>query len=95
MMASTLGPSESMTFAEARVAVLLLEGKTPRQMCDELSVALPTVRSHLRALHFKADLHSLPALIRWCWRYLEAEIAPAVERDAEWRARAFELLTNR
>ena len=75
-----ISPSR-LTFAQRRVALLLLEGHTAPEMRDTLGVSVSTVRTHLRVLHQKADKHSLPALIRWAWENAEIEIVPVLERD--------------
>lgn len=93
---SILAPSSSrLTFSQGRVAVLLIEGRTAREISELLGISLSTVRAHLRALHQKADRHSFSALIQWCWSNLKTEIVPALAREPEWAQRADDLLINR
>lgn len=78
--------------AEARVAVLLLEGKTPTEAAADLGVALPTVRTHIYRLHQKTHAHNLGALLRWCRRYFERSVRSALKDDPVWLARSDDLV---
>lgn len=52
-----------LTQRETEVLLLLAAGKTRRAICDELTVSLDTVKSHVRAVYRKFDVHSQQELI--------------------------------
>lgn len=69
--------STSLTFSESRIAVLLLEGSTPKEIADSVGISIHTVRTHIRHLHEKSNTHSMPALTHWCMHSLRSHILPA------------------
>lgn len=82
-----------ITFAEARVLLLLIAGETPNEAAASLGVAISTVRSHIRQLRLKTDAHSLPALIRWGSRPPGAtQLHAALANDPRWSEAATEVL---
>lgn len=48
---------------ESEVMLLLVEGKTRRAMCEELTVSPDTVKTHVRAIYRKLNVHSQQELI--------------------------------
>lgn len=54
LLADTVG----LTKREADVFVLLAKGKDAQQIADELTVSLSTVRTHVRSIYAKCDVHS-------------------------------------
>ena len=82
-----------ITFAEARVLLLLIAGESPNEAAASLAVAISTVRSQIRQLHLKSTTHSLPALIRWGSRPPGAtQLRTALARDPRWSDAATEVL---
>jgi DNA-binding NarL/FixJ family response regulator len=60
------GQSRSgLTSCEHRVMVLLVEGKTNKEIADFLGVSIKTVHAHRKQLMRKLHLHSLPALTKF------------------------------
>ncbi|WP_253851735.1 helix-turn-helix transcriptional regulator [Mycobacterium sp. 1423905.2] len=53
-----------LTKAEAEVALHVLQGADLRQISEELSVSLPTVRTHLQRVFDKTDTHRQAELVR-------------------------------
>ena len=49
--------------AEAKVARLLVFGKSPKEIAADLKVAMPTVRTHLSRLYEKTGTHRQNHLI--------------------------------
>ena len=84
-----------ITFAEARVLLLLLERRSPRDVADELGVSLGTVRTHIKHLHSKSDTHSLAALVLWARDDSAEPLCRALSGDERWLRRARSLLTSR
>ena len=52
-----------LTRAESRVACLLQDGKTSRNIATELGVQINSVRAHLKAVYAKTDTHSQVELL--------------------------------
>jgi len=59
------GPEARFAFtpAERRVAALIRRGAPPKQVADELGIALPTVKSHLQALFGKTGTRRQAELV--------------------------------
>jgi DNA-binding CsgD family transcriptional regulator len=53
-----------LTRAEADVALRMMHGADPKQISDELSVSLTTVRTHLQRVFEKTDTHRQAELVR-------------------------------
>ena len=53
-----------LTDTEAKVALCAMHGLDPKQMADELSISLTTVRTHLQHVYDKTDTHRQAALVR-------------------------------
>ncbi len=53
-----------LTNAESQVALRILRGAGPKQISEELSVSLPTVRTHLQHIFDKTDTHRQAELVR-------------------------------
>jgi len=53
----------STTRAEARLAMLVLSGRAPRQLAEDLSVAEGTVRQQLKSIYRKTGTSGRPDLI--------------------------------
>ncbi len=64
-----------LTQRESEVMVLLVKGKTRRAICEELTVSPDTVKTHVRAVYRKFDVHAQQELIDLVVREREA-IAP-------------------
>lgn len=54
-----------LTRRQQDVAAQLLDGVTPLQIASELTLAISTVRMHMRDLYAKVDTHAVPAFLRW------------------------------
>ena len=52
-----------ITQRESEVMLLLVEGKTRRAICEELTVSPDTVKTHVRAVYRKLGVHSQQELI--------------------------------
>ncbi|MDQ0473942.1 helix-turn-helix transcriptional regulator [Labrys wisconsinensis] len=63
LLADNLGKNYGLTRAETRVASLLLDGKTSRQIATELKVQANSVRAHLKATYAKTGTHSQVELL--------------------------------
>ena len=86
---------QSITPAEGRVLVLLLERRTPRDAATELGLSLATVRTHIKHLQAKSSTHSIASLVLWARDELTAgRLQEALQTHAPWLARARRLLTN-
>lgn len=53
----------AVTQRETEVMLLLAQGKTRRAICEELTVSPDTVKTHVRAIYRKLDVHSQQELI--------------------------------
>lgn len=53
-----------LTNAESQVALRILRGADLKQISEELSVSLPTVRTHLQHVFDKTDTHRQAELVR-------------------------------
>ena len=62
--AETLVRLYRLTAAEAKLAVLLIRGHSPRAAADELGVTINTVRTHIRHLLLKTETERLTDLVR-------------------------------
>ena len=87
-------PRSSITFAEARVLLLLLERRSPREVADELGVSLGTVRTHIKHLHTKSDTHSLAPLVLWGRDDCAEPLCRALSVDEMWSRRLKLFLTS-
>jgi DNA-binding CsgD family transcriptional regulator len=56
-----------LTAAEARVLALLLDDCRPREIADELSISITTVRSHLQSLFAKTGTRRQSELVALAW----------------------------
>jgi DNA-binding CsgD family transcriptional regulator len=56
-------PRETLSPAELRVVTRLAAGRAPKQIAAELGVAVPTVRSHLKAAKRKTHARTLTELV--------------------------------
>lgn len=65
----TLRKTYRLTMAEARIAGLLMDGKTTRLMASELNVRINTVRAHLKAVYAKTGTHSQVELLSLLQRH--------------------------
>lgn len=63
MLADHLRRRYGLTHAETRVAGMLLDGKTARQISFELKVQANSVRAHLKAVYAKTGTHSQVELL--------------------------------
>jgi DNA-binding CsgD family transcriptional regulator len=54
----------SMTQAEAQIALGILRGDPPKQLAEQMSVSLATVRTHLQHVFDKTDTHRQADLVR-------------------------------
>ncbi len=63
LLAEKLGKNYGFTKAETRVANLLLDGRTSRQIAAELKVQTNSVRAHLKASYAKTGTHSQVELL--------------------------------
>lgn len=82
-----------ITFAQARVLLLLIAGESPQQAATSLDVAISTIRSHIRQLHAAAGTHSLPALIRWGSHGAgTSQLRDTLAGDPRWAEAAAEVL---
>ena len=88
-------PPSLITFAEARVLLLLLERRSPREAADELGVSLGTVRTHIKHLQAKSDTHSLATLVLWGRDDCTQLIRSALSVDDSWLRRVTLFLTSR
>ena len=88
-------PPSLITFAEARVLLLLLERRSPREAAGELGVSLGTVRTHIKHLHAKSDTHSLAALVLWGRDDCVEPLCGALAADEVWLRQAELFLTSR
>jgi hypothetical protein len=82
---------DRVTFAQARVAILLFKGYTAAETAATLDVSIATVRSHLRGLHPYAERSSNQRLINWCWHHLRSDIRTALASDPRWVREADDL----
>ena len=82
-----------ITFAEARVLLLLLERRSPREAADELGRSLGTVRTHIKHLQAKRDTHSLAALVLWGRDDCTDLLCNALSVDEAWLGRVRQFLT--
>lgn len=64
-----------LTQRESEVMLLLVQGKTRRAICEELTVSPDTVKTHVRAVYRKINVHSQQELIDFVARERE-RIAP-------------------
>jgi DNA-binding CsgD family transcriptional regulator len=62
--AALLRRLHGLTNAEAQVAIRLMRGANLKQISDELSVSLTTVRTHLQHVFDKTDTHRQAELVR-------------------------------
>lgn len=60
--------AEALTEREVQVLQLLVEGRSPSQIADELSVSRSTVSTHLGQLKRKLGVTSLPGLVEHALR---------------------------
>lgn len=88
-------PASLITFSEARVLLLLLERRSPRDAADELGVSLGTVRTHIKHLQAKSDTHSLATLVLWARDDCAEPLCRALSTDEVWSRRAQFFLTSR
>jgi DNA-binding CsgD family transcriptional regulator len=53
-----------LTNTEADIALRVMHGADPKQIAEELSISLTTVRTHLQHVFDKADTHRQAELVR-------------------------------
>ena len=53
-----------LTEAEAQVALRVINGADPKEVSEQLSVSLATVRTHLQRVFYKTDTHRQAELVR-------------------------------
>jgi len=46
-----------ITLREAEIADLVMSGQSDKEICDALNIAKPTLRTHMRAIFTKTDMH--------------------------------------
>ena len=54
----------SLTQAEAQIALGILRGAAPKELAEQMSVSLVTVRTHLQHVFDKTDTHRQADLVR-------------------------------
>ncbi|MFT4014657.1 MAG: helix-turn-helix transcriptional regulator [Paracoccus sp. (in: a-proteobacteria)] len=64
LLVDNLRKTWGLTQAEARVAGMLMDGNTSRQMADELGVQINSIRAHLKAIFAKTSTHSQVELMK-------------------------------
>lgn len=67
-----------LTQRESEVMLLLVHGRTRRAICEELTVSPDTVKTHVRAIYRKTNVHSQQELIDFVARERE-RLAPEEE----------------
>lgn len=83
----------TLTFSEARVLLLLLQGTKPSDIGRQLGVKVSTIRTHIRHLHAKSETHSLVELASWATRNLENGVLMPLYFDPKWSVTLDEFLT--
>lgn len=58
----TASEQYGLTPRESGVLLALAQGKTPAAIAEELVISVHTVRAHIRSIHTKLDVHSLPEI---------------------------------
>lgn len=58
-----MATEQGITQRETEVMALLVEGKSRREICDELTVSPDTVKTHVRSVYRKIGVHSQQELI--------------------------------
>jgi DNA-binding CsgD family transcriptional regulator len=95
-MPDARGRRRPITPAEARVLVLLLERRSPRDPAKQLGSSVSTVRTHIKHLQAKSETHTIAALVLWGHDELTAgRLRQALQAERDWLARLDLLLTNR
>lgn len=95
-MPDATGRRRPITPAEARILVLLLERRAPRDAAAVLGSSIATVRTHIKHLQEKSETHSIAALVLWGYDELTTgRLQSVLDIDSVWRTRADLLLTNR
>ena len=84
-----------ITFSEARVLLLLLQRRSPRDVAEELGVSLGTIRTHIKHLQAKSDTHSLASLVLWGRDDCAEALLNALSVDESWSRRLEGFLTTR
>jgi DNA-binding CsgD family transcriptional regulator len=63
-----LAPLFRLTRREAEVARLLLEGRSPGEAAEIMSIRISTMRTHIQHLFQKTDTSRLPELVNLLYR---------------------------
>lgn len=58
----TASEQYGLTPRESGVLLALAQGKSPAAIAEELVISVHTVRAHIRSIHTKLDVHSLPEI---------------------------------
>ena len=85
----------AITLAEARVLLLLLERRSPRDTAGELAVSVGTVRTHIKHLLAKSGTHSIAELVVWAHQEFRERLVERLEPNRDWAQRARRSLTIR
>lgn len=71
----------SLTDRETDIAFLLIEGYSVKLTAEELGVSPNTVRTHIRSIYEKMDVHSRDDLIKFYWSFAKIEERTARARE--------------
>ena len=71
----------SLTARETDIAFLLIEGYSVKLTAEELGVSPNTVRTHIRSIYEKMDVHSRDDLIKFYWSFAKIEERTARARE--------------
>ncbi len=73
---SVIAQRHDLTPKETEILQLTLAGRRPAQISEDLVVSVNTVRSHLRNIYAKTDVHSVAELERLSQSIDERDIVP-------------------
>ena len=63
-----------LTQREIEIIFLMLEGKAPKEISDELSIQINTVRDHIKRIYKKLGIHSQIELFAMVYRLWDKEV---------------------
>src|SRR5262249_23308658 len=63
-----LGRTQNLTTREREIIQLLAEGKSNKEVAEQLAISVRTAECHRRNIMHKLDLHSMSGLIRYAIR---------------------------